>query len=186
MRSRGIGWIVAGFLVGCDTPTPSWDLERMMHQDRYRPYEASTLFEDGRAMRTPPAGVMAREPSSREPLSSPAPLGRALLERGRSRFEIHCAPCHGLRGDGASSVGVRMDLRRPPALVGGPDGPLDAARVEAAMLDGFGLMRSYAFELGARDRAAVVAYLGVLERARAVPMSALPPALRKRAEGALQ
>ena len=36
----------------------------------------------------------------------PEPLTAALLERGRDRFEIVCATCHGLRGDGAVRGGA--------------------------------------------------------------------------------
>lgn len=32
---------------------------------------------------------------------------RALVERGRERFTIYCAACHGPRGDGKGEVGVR-------------------------------------------------------------------------------
>lgn len=32
---------------------------------------------------------------------------RSLIERGRERFTIYCAACHGARGDGKGEVGVR-------------------------------------------------------------------------------
>ena len=102
----------------------------MMNQPKFLPYAASDFFEDGRAMRTPPAGAVSREGTEGSPLfvhgedeagyakDIPVPITRELMNRGRDRFEIFCAPCHGVRGDGDSAAAARMELRRPPSLIG--------------------------------------------------------------------
>ena len=58
-------------------------LQQMETQRKVRAYAESPLFEDGRAMRTPPAGTVPRGG-----LAPPRPaVTRALLTRGQQRFE---------------------------------------------------------------------------------------------------
>src|SRR5262249_33829522 len=45
---------------------------------------------------------------------APAVLRRTLLERGRERFNIHCAACHNATGDGDGIV-VRRGFPKPPS-----------------------------------------------------------------------
>ena len=47
--------------------------------------------------------------------TQPAELRRALLMRGRERFDIHCSVCHGRTGDGDGMI-VRRGFRKPPSL----------------------------------------------------------------------
>jgi mono/diheme cytochrome c family protein len=128
----------------------------------------------------PPALVEGQE-GGRFVDRGPLPLTRELLVEGRRRFEIHCAACHGLVGDGVSRVAADMTLRRPPSLLeasvrGFPDG-----RVYAAIARGYGLMPAYARDLDVAQRWAVVAYVRALQRSQAVPLADLPPALRAEA-----
>ncbi len=46
----------------------------------------------------------------------PVPVTIELLQYGKERFEIHCAACRGVAGDGESEVARNMTLR-PPSLV---------------------------------------------------------------------
>jgi mono/diheme cytochrome c family protein len=176
---------------------PAPDLERMRDQPSLRPFEASALFADGRAMRTPPSGTIARGaalPAAGTPgvvgghylAEMPRPPDRAQLERGRDRFTLFCAPCHGPRGDGRSPVATAMSLRRPPSLVDPPVTAFPAGRIFQVATLGYGLMPGYAAELSDDDRWAVVAYLRALGRSQRAQLASLPPALRARAEGALR
>src|SRR5689334_16669070 len=100
-------------LAGCD-PIPALDLERMRDQSNVRPYQATAYFENGRALQPPVVGTVARETPDQSPFTTgldgagdpltrlPLPLDRRLLERGRDRFSVYCATCHGVRGDGRS------------------------------------------------------------------------------------
>ena len=194
----------------------------MQKQARYEPYRSSRFFADGRMMRTPPADTFSREqPRGTGPEFTgrqrgvyvdvlPVPLTRALVERGRSRFEITCAACHGLLGDGSSVVAEKMALRPPPPIAGEPafefvarmwkgkdsppDGGSPAPRVQHdlphplgfyfdAISDGYGLMPSYSDLLSIDDRWAVIAYLQALSRSQRVPVASLPPNERTRLEG---
>ncbi|MCZ7685371.1 MAG: cytochrome c [Sandaracinaceae bacterium] len=168
------GCAVDGTLEG---PTPG--LHRMLEQPRYDPYEASGFFEDGMAMRPPPAGVV---PFGAEEASAAPPLDRALLERGHHRFEIFCAPCHGVGGEADTPVGRDMALRPPPSLHDESIVALSDEELHARIGAGFGLMPSYAAQLPARDRWAVVAYVRALQLARRVPVAWLASGARRALE----
>ncbi len=185
---------------GCqDSALPHLDLERMIIQARYEVYEASPLFEDQRVMRTPPEGTVPtdRPVGSSELLRGvgangyvdtiPVPRTRALLERGRERFDVHCAACHGLLGDGESRVALKMTLRKPPSLVGERGRSLPPGRIFEVASEGYGLMRSYAADLpDPADRWAVVAYVRALQIRAGVALSDLPPPLAAKAREALR
>jgi hypothetical protein len=44
----------------------------------------------------------------------PFPITRAVLDRGRERFNIFCTPCHGLAGDGDGMI-VQRGFQPPPS-----------------------------------------------------------------------
>ncbi len=168
------------------------ELQRMVNQPKYLPYAENDFFDDHLAMRYPPVGVVSREGVLREAVPReavpdgsiedtfvdkiPVPITKDLLQRGRKRFEIVCAACHGLLGDGDSVVATKMSLVAPPSLFNSasrPDGYF-----YAVITEGYGLMPSYASVVPAQDRWGVVAYFRALQRSRSAPLSAAPPAVQ--------
>lgn len=182
----------------CEGVLPAPDLERMIDQRNVRPYEPSARFTDGRAMRPPPAGTISRDrvigrPALTEGAADgryaetiPLPVDSDLLQRGHNRFDVYCAACHGVRGDGRSPVARNMDLRKPPSLLEPPATTFPPGRVFQVVSQGYGLMPSYASELPVRDRWATVAYLSALRLSQAVALDALPDDLRARVEKELR
>jgi mono/diheme cytochrome c family protein len=183
---------------GCEGVLPEPDFERMQHQRGYRPFERSVQFEDGRVMRPPPLGTIPRGQILGQPgltrgvlrsgayaTEIPIALTRAVLGRGRDRFDIYCAPCHGVRGDGDSMVASNMSLRRPPSLIDDPVTSFPPGRVFQVVSVGYGLMPAYEVHLSISDRWAVVAYLRALQRSQRVQLWDLPPDQRTRALAAL-
>lgn len=165
--------------------------DAMERQPKYRAYAANPLFADGRAMRQPPAGTVPRERQTLRPeitaartrtgervTSIPIPVTRELMEQGRSRFEIHCALCHGLVGDGNSLVATQMSLRPPPSLHKLRDA--SPAHIYQVLTDGYGLMASYAAQLTPQERWAVVAYVEALRRSQAATLAEAPPDVQQR------
>ena len=70
--------------------------DNLAEQPRYDPYGEAKLFPDGKVLQAPPPGTMARDdPAWTQPLRERPPLTLALVQRGRDRFGIFCAPCHG-------------------------------------------------------------------------------------------
>lgn len=168
-------------------------LDPMAAQEKPQPYAPSEIFADGLAMRAPPPGTVPRERTlgppellrGRRPDGTyvdavPLLLTRSALETGRARFEIFCAACHGLLGDGRSPVAGNMSLRPPPSLVEHAHHP--AGFYFEVISSGFGLMPSYAAEIPLRERWSVVAYLRALQLSQSAPLALAPPDVRARLE----
>ena len=179
--------LLLSLLAGCQA------LDPMITQQKVKPYRESEFWPDRISMRPPQPGTVAREEVLSPEIATgrgadgkvltrvPIPVTRELLERGRGRFEINCAVCHGYLGDGVSLVGRNMSLRPPPSLLARyqqPDG-----WYFQVMSEGFGLMPSYASHLTVEDRWAVVAYLRALQLSQMQRADQLAPADRARLEG---
>jgi mono/diheme cytochrome c family protein len=169
------------------------DLERMIDQRKLEAFEATSDFDDGQVMRTPPPDTVSRDSSvSREraslALSSgndfdalPVPLTLELLKRGQNRFDIYCSTCHGTLGDGQSQVAENMRLRPPPSLHEARLLALSSRQLYTVIRDGYGLMPAYDSALSVDDRWAVVAYVGALQLSQRSELSSLPPDLQNEA-----
>jgi mono/diheme cytochrome c family protein len=169
------------------------DLERMIEQPRFTAYQACEVCPGGTIMMNPPAGTVPRgEPVAPTPLvlgrqagrhldTIPIAVTRAVLERGRNRFDIFCAACHGRLGNGVSEVAENMTLRRPANLLTAPYLDYPPGRIFTTITEGYGLMRSYAGELPVADRWAVVAYVQVLQLSQHAELDALPAQIRSEA-----
>jgi mono/diheme cytochrome c family protein len=176
--------------IGCDNGDPTPDWSRMITQAKLSPYGASELFCDQRAMRPIPAGTVAqeqvRDPARRTGLAGdgaaldavPLPITRALLERGRQRYTIACAACHGVAGDGDSVVARNMQRRRPPAFHEPRIAALTPGAMYRVIVDGYGVMPAYASLLAPDDRWAVIAYVRTLALSWTAQLDSLPAAVR--------
>ena len=173
-------------LAGCEA------LDPMITQQKVKPYAQSDFWPDKIAMRPPEPGTVAREDVLPAEVATgrgadgkvltrlPVPATRALLERGRQRFDITCAVCHGQLADGVSLVARNMSLRAPPSLLARAQQP-DGWYFQV-MSEGFGLMPSYASVLPVEDRWAIVAYIRALQLSQSARLDQLPPAERARLE----
>jgi mono/diheme cytochrome c family protein len=162
-------------LAACKQSAVDTALQRMTDQPRYDAYASSEFFSNGAVMQPPPGGTVPRdellEPrlaTGREANGSyvaqiPLAITENLLTRGRSRFGIFCAVCHGEAGDGSSIVASNMVERPPPSLLRPELRALPAGFLYQVVAQGFGQMSSYAAELPVNDRWAVVAYLRQLQ-----------------------
>lgn len=165
----------------------------MHDQPRHEPLESSAFFTDGSSARAPVVGTVARGTLHDDVFTTgrtaddqfastlPLPLTRALLDRGRSRFDAFCAPCHGRLGDGSGMV-VQRGFKQPKSfheqrLVESPVGYFFDV-----MTNGFGQMSSYAAQVRPADRWAIAAYVKVLQLSRRVPIDRLTPAERQELE----
>src|SRR2546423_727957 len=95
----------------------------------------------------------------------PFPVTQQVLERGRERYQIFCAVCHGLTGDGDGMV-VRRGFRKPTSYY---DPPLRSAAVGHffdVMTNGWGAMPSYAQQIPATDRWAIIESIRALQATR--------------------
>ena len=168
-------------------------VDPMERQPKGRAFAINAFFEDGRAMRTPPPGTVPRERIVQNPALTqgrvgaddateiPIPLTRAVLDVGHRKFDIYCATCHGLLGDGRSPVAANMSLRPPPNLI--DRAGMAVGHFYQVVSNGFGLMPGYAAELNVQERWAVVAYLRALQLSQSAPLSFAPPDQRAKLTG---
>jgi hypothetical protein len=117
---------LAGALTGCwgnrSDESPVHIIWNMDFQDKWDPQERVAFYEDGRAMRPPVEGTVARgllkddehlyrgrglDGRLTDELPAGMKLDAKLLERGRERYDIYCAPCHDESGTGKGPVTTR-------------------------------------------------------------------------------
>ena len=111
--------------------------------------------------------------------TSPIPVGEPLMTRGKERYGIYCAPCHGAAGDGNGVVKKYGHGTIPPLTdevrVKHPDGYLFQIIEKGSPS---GLMGPYGDKIDAEDRWAVIAYVRALQLARLGAPEDLPENLR--------
>jgi mono/diheme cytochrome c family protein len=168
-------------------------MQEMYRQPKLTPLAPSPLWTDGRSARpleantiVHSAGTLAASSSGRGGLVAEeedlrGAYTRAALERGRQRFDIYCAPCHGLTGDGNGYITSR-GFPHPPSyhtdrLRAAPD-----SHFFDVISRGYGDMYSYADRVTPADRRAIIAYIRALQLSRHASLAALPPSDRARLE----
>ena len=153
--------LLALVLAACD--------QNMDVQPSYREYSRSPLFRGG-ALRTPPAGAVARDDLAYDQAMTDRPaLTAQLLERGREKFGIFCSPCHGAGGDGNGII-VQRGMPRPTSYHDDRLRAADDQHLFNVVSNGYGAMYSYASRISPRDRWALVAYIRALQLSRHASM----------------
>ena len=90
------------------------------------------------------------------------PITPQLLARGHDRFDIFCAPCHSVAGDGDGMV-ARRGFPHPPSFHSDRLRSASDAHFYAVITYGYGAMYSYATRVEPADRVAIVAYIRALQ-----------------------
>jgi len=160
-------------------------IQDMDNQPKLKPQSVSTFYADGRAARTPVPGTVSQDAFSEDEYASTGKMGdwwgdgipiridREKMERGRERFNINCAVCHGPTGSGN---GITTEY----GLVGVANFNTDRIRqmsdgqIFYTITNGKGLMKGYGAQIAPEDRWAVVAYLRALQRAENASLSDVP------------
>ena len=164
--------------------------DNMKHQENVRAFAPSVHFADGASAQLPPAHTVARgTPAPDDPVTTglkdgvplmdiPVPLTRALLERGRERFNADCAACHGEDGFGRGIV-VWRGFPAPPSyqetwLLRAP-----AGHFFRVITHGIGRMYPLADRIEPRDRWAIVAYVRALQLSQHAILDDVPSTERQ-------
>jgi mono/diheme cytochrome c family protein len=85
-----------------------------------------------------------------------------LVKRGRERYDIFCSACHGMTGNGDGMI-VRRGFRRAASFHSENLRQAPVGHYFDAITNGWGAMPSYAAQIPARDRWAIVAYVRALQ-----------------------
>ena len=113
----------------------------------------------------------------------PYPVTREVMERGQERYNIYCAPCHGLAGYGDGMI-VQRGFTSPPSfhsdeLRGAPVG-----HYYDVITNGFGAMYPYASRVPPADRWAIIAYIRALQLSQNATLEDVPEDERQNFQGA--
>lgn len=175
-----VALLIAACLSGCKQ-------DDMAQQPRVGTYEAAPVFANGSAARPLVAGTVARAPQDvpgmpysyqwapgpvgaadgvPEAAAIPLPVNRELIDRGKERYNIYCAVCHGRLGDGNGMI-VQRGFIRPPSFhnnrLSDPKQTGDG-HFYNVISNGYGAMFNYAERVAPNDRWAVAAYIRVLQQ----------------------
>jgi mono/diheme cytochrome c family protein len=177
--------LLVALLAGCDD-------NNMREGSRFKPYESSGFFADGRVARALPAGVVAQgetaaiqsvELTGRDAsgwvATLPLPVDEPMLRRGQLLFNVFCANCHGPAGYGDGMI-VQRGHPAPPSFHSDRLRSLPDGHLFNVISDGYGKMQPLGPLIRPLDRWPIVAYLRVLQASQSVPASQLPAAVRGR------
>jgi mono/diheme cytochrome c family protein len=150
------------------------DDQSMRVQKRYTADSPAALWPDGTSSRPLPDGVASVDADRQEQaLSEPRPVTPDLLARGRERYEIACAPCHGLSGKGDGII-VSRGFPAPPSYGEPRLRAADGRHFVDVITHGYGVMYPYAARVAPRDRWAIAAYIRALQASQAVRVAQVP------------
>jgi mono/diheme cytochrome c family protein len=182
---------VAGFRGDRSRRPPVELFPDMDRQPKLRPQAANTFFQDGKSSRLTVEGTVARGSAYADtPVNTgrmagttnfvellPVAVTDVLLKRGRERYDIYCAVCHGAGGDGKGVTGkygmVAMANFHDKRLVAMADG-----EIFNTITHGKNLMGGYEANVPISDRWAIVAYVRALQRSRLATLEDVPEAQR--------
>lgn len=173
-------------------------IQDMDNQPRYNTQAATGLFADGRAMRPEIPGTVARgrlfendhlyrgKVGEDWAVEFPMPITEPIVRRGQERFEIFCAPCHGLNGAGTGPIHQRAVKLGEPKWV--PPTSLVSEQVRErpvghlfnTITHGIRNMAAYGPQIAPEDRWAIVAYIRALQLSRNASIEDVPPDQRDR------
>src|SRR5690348_5871729 len=183
IRRRGKFGAVAGLalamgLAGCRLG--------MHDQPRFKPLRMSDFYADLRSSRPLEPGTIARGELRADSFfytgmvngnpgdMMPFPATREVLERGRERFNIYCAPCHSRLGDGNGMI-VQRGFRRPPSYHTPAMRQAPLGHFYDVMTNGFGAMPDYSAQVPVNDRWAIAAYIRLLQLSQNAAAADIPP-----------
>lgn len=157
----------------------------MRDHSRYKPFEKTPFFEDGRVVRPQVEGTVARGDLREDdalytgkidgkPIESlPVELTEGLLQRGRERFDIFCAVCHDRAGTGQGMI-VQRGFKQPPSFHEERLRNIPVGYFYDVISNGFGTMSGYAGQITPEDRWAIAAYIRALQLSQHTDWNTLP------------
>jgi len=162
----------------------------MQDEPRYKPLAASAFFADGRSARPMIDGTVARghlridearytgKIGGDDVDQFPIPIAKEDIERGQTRFNIYCTPCHGRLGDGNGLVVLR-GFRQPPSYYSDRLENAPVGHYFDVITNGFGAMPSYASRVESDDRWRIVAYIRALQLSESASLNDVPAGQRQ-------
>ncbi|TFG96054.1 MAG: cytochrome c [Calditrichales bacterium] len=162
----------------------------MDDQPKFEAMEKSKFFLDKAAMRMPVEGTVARGQLNEDTAyfhgkdadgkfvkKAPVPYSTEIMNHGRQRFEIYCAPCHGSTGDGQGIV-VKKGFMPPPSFHIDRLRQVEDGYVFDVISRGVRNMPSYAYQIPVADRWSIVTYFRALQRSQNASAEDIPESIK--------
>ena len=182
------------FFLGCQgrpsENTPIHLNPNMDDQPKFEAMEKSAFFPDKASMRMPVEGTVARgqlnentayfqgkDADGKFVKNAPVPYSTEIMNHGRQRFDIYCAPCHGRTGDGQGIV-VKKGFMPPPSFHIDRMRQVEDGYVFDVISRGIRNMPSYAYQIPVADRWAIVTYFRALQRSQNATAKDVPESIK--------
>ena len=168
--------------IGCrgdhSTKPPIHLNPNMDSQDKFKAQSVNPFFADSSAMRLPVKGTIARnnlfgktqynlgKDRNGNFINNPELLTVEFINRGEDRFNIYCAICHGMQGDGQGNI-IKYRYPIPPTsfhqdwLIEKKDG-----YYYDVITNGIRTMPSYKHQITVKDRWAIISYVRKLQESQ--------------------
>jgi mono/diheme cytochrome c family protein len=171
-------------------------LPDMVKQQKYKAQRTNALFADTRADRRAVAGTVAHGQMKDDDgfylgkvggqwiTAMPIEVTDVGMRRGQQRYNIYCAPCHGLTGAGDGMVAKRADFLAegtwtPPSSMQDPTvRSRPVGHLFNTITNGIRNMPAYGSQIPEADRWAIVAYVRALQLSQHAPASEVPAEIR--------
>ena len=177
--------------------TPFEIFPDMNYQDKVKDQQPSAFFADGNSARLPIPGTVAIEMPAKNdywatgkfndtnwgngiPVHPAVDGGRALavdaenMARGRERYTISCAVCHGSAGDGQGVV-TKFGLTGVASYQTDRLRQASDGDIFNTISNGKGQMLGYGYNIAVDDRWRIVMYVRALQRSQSAPLADATP-----------
>lgn len=145
----------------------------MAHGYDYKTYSENPAMDDGRTMRKPVEGTVPRHmqpyPYSADfegrelagqNLSNPLAINTQLIEEGKALYDIFCAQCHGVEGDGKGWLHTSGKYIIPPSsLIDPVIVALPEGEIYHVISAGWGVMGEHGSLITPEQRWKIVAFV---------------------------
>ncbi len=182
------GMVLSGCRGSISDKPPVHINQNMDVMERYDPQAASPFFADGRTMRPPVPGTVARgmlkddtrfhlglEADGSYVQGIPVAITQEFALRGRERYDIYCAVCHGKAGDGQGIVMTGGYGFAPVGYHNDRLRQIEDGYLYDLITNGIRTMPAYGQQIPVADRWAIVAYVHILQRSQNATEGDIPP-----------
>ena len=171
----------------------------MDQQFSFKAQQENPFFADGMAMRSQPEGTVAHGNLQDNPVlftgttdgdtmwvsQYPMTVTKEFVDRGQERFDIFCAPCHGVSGNGNGPVDVRAAAlgegtwATPTDLASQLVVDQPSGKIYNTIKNGIRNMPAYGGLISVEDRWAIVSYVRAIQATRNLNIDDLPEAVQQ-------
>lgn len=151
--------LAAALLAGCER------LDRDMYDNpAFLPQEAPVRLPPEGSVPTTGAGAVPLPGTpAAAALGNPEQITDSAMLKGKELYGIHCAPCHGLSGKGNGRIAAKFVPTPADISAGAKKGHPPGGELFAVLAHGKNGMPAFRYDLTARERWLVVAYLETLK-----------------------